>query len=353
MKNENKSLTGLRGLLALSIVLYHIYGSSVLEGYIPEQTNSIFLLNYAGPISVNLFFVISGYLITGSLVSKGSIWEFAKNRFLRIYPVFLTIHLMIFAVGPFVGYKWMTGISVRDYIIHFFSNALMLPGIFPLPIAQIVAWSLSYELAFYLIAASVWATARSCSLPRIAKYAVYALLVTLCVVLVYYRKDMLFFAVGVIFYISRNSLSRSWDRSPGFYFSGIIYLSGMFWSYYALDTPIIIALPLAFLLFIGIVQESGLLAQLLRSQVMHYLGRISFSLYMWHTMVMFGLKILAPKLSAMIGAPTFWVYAVLSLSLSLIVSDLSYRIIERWFTDRIRKTKKAVSPDKRTALNEA
>lgn len=99
MKNENKSLTGLRGLLALSIVLYHIYGSSVLEGYIPEQTNFISLLNYTGPIAVNLFFVISGYLITGSLVSKGSIREFAKNRFLRIYPVFLTIHLMIFAAG--------------------------------------------------------------------------------------------------------------------------------------------------------------------------------------------------------------------------------------------------------------
>lgn len=68
--------------------------------------------------------------------------------------MFITIHIIIFAVGPFIGYKWMDGIGFVDYVTNFVTNALLLPGIFPLPIAQIVAWSLSYELFF--ISLRVW-----------------------------------------------------------------------------------------------------------------------------------------------------------------------------------------------------
>lgn len=353
MKNENKALTGLRGFLALSVVIFHIYGSSVEEGYIPEADNFIYLLNYAGPIAVNLFFVISGFLITGSLIAKGSIRQFMKNRFLRIYPVFITIHTFIFAVGPFIGYKWMAGISPQDYVIHFVSNALMLPGIFNLPIAQIVAWSLSYELAFYVIAAVIWIVVRSPKLPQILKYVMYALILALCGVLVYYRRDMLFFAVGVALYFWRNCFPRTAEKQrPIYYLNGVIFLVAMFLAYYAMDTPIIAGLPLAFLLLIGILTEYGLLSRILRTRVMHYLGRISFSLYMWHTMVMFPLKIIVPRVSSIIGtsAYSFVIYALLSLVLSLIVSDLSYRIIERWFTDRIRKTKKAAPLSEKTAM---
>ncbi|WP_430080830.1 acyltransferase family protein [Paenibacillus ferrarius] len=66
----NETLVGLRGLLAISVVFYHIYGSAVLEKYIVEvpKGNLLYLLNNLGPISVNLFFAISGYLITKSLI---------------------------------------------------------------------------------------------------------------------------------------------------------------------------------------------------------------------------------------------------------------------------------------------
>lgn len=300
----------------------------------------MYLLNYAGPIAVNLFFVISGFLIAGSLIHNGSIREFAKNRFLRIYPVFLTIHLLIFAVGPFIGYKWMKGISNWDYVSHFLSNAFMLPGIFPLPIAQIVAWSLSYELVFYIIAALIWVVQQGRRLPQLAKYTAYVAIAILCGILIYYRTDMLFFAVGVALYVCKNRLPEHGKQSAAFYFNGFIYFGGMLWAYSSLETPIIAVLPISFAFFIDILSENGLLSLLLRTRVMHYLGRISFSLYMWHTMVMFGLKIIAPKISAILGYQPFWIYALLSLSLSIVVSDFSYWIIERWCTDRLRRNKK-------------
>ncbi|KTT54880.1 hypothetical protein, partial [Staphylococcus epidermidis] len=70
-----------------------------------------------------------------------------------------------------------------------------------------------------------------------------------------------------------------------------------------------------------------------------------------HTMVMFALKIIVPKIGSIIGTSSlaFPIYALLSLVMSLIVSDLSYRIIEVKLTKRIKR-RKAVTPVGETAV---
>jgi len=340
VKNVNYTLMGLRGLLALLVVIFHINGSAVIEGYIDEAPKESlrYMLNYAGPISVNLFFVISGYLITQSLLNKPSVRDFAINRFLRIYPVFFSIHLIIFIVGPVIGYKWMDGIGLSGYVIHFISNALLLPGMFDLPIAQIVAWSLSYELFFYVIAAAIWCIYRSTRATTLKKYILYSFMVTICLVTVYYRNDMLYFVVGVVLFFSQDRIKRSWKPSRLFYLDGVIVLAAIYLSYHFMKVPIIVALVLSFLLFVPIIMEYGLLSQFLRTKFMRYLGAISFSLYMWHTMVMFPLKIIVPKISNFIGSSSFAfaIYALLSLVLSIFVAHLSYRCIEGRFTKYLK-----------------
>ncbi|MEK4975976.1 acyltransferase family protein [Bacillus sp. FSL K6-6540] len=340
MKGTNQSLTGLRGLLALSVVIYHIFGSAILEGYLPDvaKESPLYWINYAGPISVNLFFVISGLLITQSLLNKRTLGQFALNRIWRIYPVFITIHIIIFAVGPFIGYKWMDGIGFVDYITNFITNALLLPGIFPLPIAQIVAWSLSYELFFYIIAGLAWFGYRNERLSMVSKWVLYAFVIGLSIVIVVYHSDFLFFAVGVLLFICQNKLRNRWKPNKIFYFNGLICFILMYVAYHKFTVPIAVALLLSFLLFIPIIKEYGLLSRVLRTGFMNYLGRISYSLYMWHTMVMFPLKIFVPKLSSMIGSSSlsFAIYAVLSLFLSIVVSHLSYQFIEQWLTGQLK-----------------
>ncbi len=53
-KKTNGTIEGLRGFLAVSVLIFHIYGSAVLEKYIVEvpKENLFYLINYAGPISV-------------------------------------------------------------------------------------------------------------------------------------------------------------------------------------------------------------------------------------------------------------------------------------------------------------
>lgn len=338
MKRINYTLLGLRGLLALSVVFFHIYGSAVIEGYISgfSKEHLLNLINYAGPISVDLFFVISGYLITQSLSNKRTLREFIINRIIRIYPVFIVIHLFIFTVGPFIEYKWMAGIGWREYMMHFISNALLLPGMFQLPIAQIVAWSLSYELFFYIIAGLVWFIYHGQRMQKFGKYFFYFLLIALCSVVVYYRKDMLFFAVGVAVYFSQDRIN--WKTNKLFYLNGIIILAAIYYSFQLWNNPIAPALILSFLFFITIITEYGLLSAILRTRLMRYLGKISFSLYMWHTMVMFPLKIVVPKISGLIGfsSLSFAIYAMLSLVLSLAISHLSYHYLEVRFAEHLK-----------------
>lgn len=340
MKQHNETLTGLRGFLALSVVLYHIYESAVLENYITAlpKNNILYLIHHAGSTSVNLFFVISGYLITRSLISTRTVKAFFINRLLRIYPVFIVIHLMIFAVGPFLKYKWMDGIGAGEYMLHFFSNLLLLPGMFPLPIAQIVAWSLSYEFAFYILAGLVFIVWSKESYHRFVKYFCFFLLAAVCLTVVYWHPNFLFFLVGIAVFMSENKIKASWKPSKLFSLGGFILLIFIFLSYQLKQFYLIIPLLLSYLFFLTVAMEHGFFSRFLRTRTMRYLGQISFSLYMWHTVIMFPLKRIVPRIGAGVPEYEFAIYAVLSLALSIAVSHVSYWYIEIKLTDFIKKS---------------
>src|SRR3954466_11966508 len=71
-----KELDALRGLAALTIVLFHVYPHQVFMGW----------------SAVDLFFVLSGYLITSIIINnlsnKGFLTSFYSRRILRIWPVY-------------------------------------------------------------------------------------------------------------------------------------------------------------------------------------------------------------------------------------------------------------------------
>ena len=53
-----------------------------------------------GGHGVELFFMISGFLIPASLVRHASVGKFFYDRALRILPVFVVLHLVLFVAGP-------------------------------------------------------------------------------------------------------------------------------------------------------------------------------------------------------------------------------------------------------------
>ncbi len=89
-----------------------------LEVITHKQTNS-------GSLSVQAFFIISGYLITASWTRSKGVWDYLKKRILRIYPAFIVACLFcIFIVGPVLSInasQYFHSIKWGHFLIDLFS----------------------------------------------------------------------------------------------------------------------------------------------------------------------------------------------------------------------------------------
>jgi peptidoglycan/LPS O-acetylase OafA/YrhL len=139
-------LDGLRGLAVLGVIFYHCH--SRLEGTWVADAS---LWGWAG---VNLFFVLSGFLITSILLDAREKPRYYHNfygrRALRIWPVYVLVLVVCYANAP-----WFIGPSVLDAVkaapwlayIFFVQNLFHLS----LPPAIGPTWSLAIEQQYYLL----------------------------------------------------------------------------------------------------------------------------------------------------------------------------------------------------------
>jgi peptidoglycan/LPS O-acetylase OafA/YrhL len=140
------ALDGLRGLAALLVVLRHVYH---LGGYdrigLPEFL-ACFLAN--GWVGVDLFFVLSGYLITRSLFARGGVvWRtYLIKRLLRIVPAYYVV-LLLAAAGMFPFYT----VPAPDRAVSVGYHLLFLQDYLPANLV-VAFWSLGVEEKFYLLA---------------------------------------------------------------------------------------------------------------------------------------------------------------------------------------------------------
>jgi peptidoglycan/LPS O-acetylase OafA/YrhL len=119
---------------------------------------------YSGDIAVNIFFLISGFLVTGSYIRQRSFYKFAKARILRVYPAFVlnvvllaTVYGLMFTSLPSAEYLHHGG--VWNYIatnLKMSSNMVWtLPGVFEdgAKTAAIngAQWTLPAEVRMYVL----------------------------------------------------------------------------------------------------------------------------------------------------------------------------------------------------------
>ncbi len=343
---HNPSIHGLRGLAAAMVVALHLHGAVLSGGFSVrvEPDGLAGRVLSAGHRGVELFFLISGYLIVASLVRHRSVPRFLYHRAVRIYPAFLVPHLLIFAVGPWVGYRAVAGLDGGAWLGRFVSNLLLLPGFFALPIANIVAWTLSLELAFYLLAA--WAavlvpaprgSARGNSRTGQVVRAVMGLGWLLAAgTALYWHPRMWFFVAGAAAY----EMDRRWRRdaketanADAHGGTGILALVGLC---VVFDRSLAAALACGLVGFLTVVRQRGLLARFLRTRPLQYLGDISYSLYLWHAVVLFPLKRLFGRPGGVVTNELLNVglFLVAATAGSIVVAHLSYHGVEQRFTNR-------------------
>jgi peptidoglycan/LPS O-acetylase OafA/YrhL len=153
-KKTIPAMAGLRGAAVFLVFLTH-YASLTLPWLQPHGltyavSQSLAAVGHSG---VDLFFVLSGYLIYGTLLrSRQSIATFFKRRVRRIYPAFGCVLAFYLVLSILLPQEHKLPPNPADWPLYVLENALLLPGIFNIRPIIIVAWSLSYEAFFYVLA---------------------------------------------------------------------------------------------------------------------------------------------------------------------------------------------------------
>ena len=145
--NYRPEIDGLRAIAVIPVLLYHAGFSWFSGGY----------------VGVDVFFVISGYLITTILIGEiqagnFSIWRFYERRARRILPALCFVML---ACIPF-AWKWMLPDQFKDFgqsmlaVVFFASNILFWreSGYFEASAEEkplLHTWSLAVEEQYYLL----------------------------------------------------------------------------------------------------------------------------------------------------------------------------------------------------------
>jgi peptidoglycan/LPS O-acetylase OafA/YrhL len=355
----NANVHGCRGLFASLIFVHHVshstYGAAPLYGAAWDYGPVNYLLESL-QFGVELFFCISGYVISMSLVNAAGPAAFLRDRALRIMPVFLVIHFLLFAAGPVVADKGFQHFTAARYAWVFLVNMALLPGLFDFPMVQPAAWSLSYEMAFYVIAALTYFSLR---LRPDRRSAIIALSVLCGLVMFDLYPRAIFFSVGVFAYLVDERLEafearapRLWTPFPYMVAFLLCWYTIERWSGRPMDTLTLhemagdARLPMVFLsyglvclFFLSVLHDRGWFGAALKSRPLQYLGTISYSFYLWHPVVMYVTKRalvhdVLPYTGPAWGKTLFF---IVSLPLALGVSHLSYRLIEQRLTRAIRR----------------
>ncbi|WP_319782280.1 acyltransferase family protein [Oceanisphaera sp. IT1-181] len=150
LRRYRPDIDGLRAVAVLAVIVFH-FNSSWLPG---------------GFVGVDIFFVISGYLITGNILNdnaseKGFSWkEFYRKRALRILPVLFFVVFVTFFVGNFIllpqdsldlTYSSLAAVfsSANIYFTYFLDVSYFADDSSHKPLLHL--WSLGVEEQFYFI----------------------------------------------------------------------------------------------------------------------------------------------------------------------------------------------------------
>lgn len=154
-RQQIKELDGLRGIAIIMVFLYHILPRSAFI-YDNASMKILYKDLNIGWAGVDLFFVLSGFLITSSLLELKSKERFFVNfygrRTLRIFPLYYLSLVLIFVVFSFTDAKAIEALGSYKIFYYLFAQN----WIFALSLTQVPEyigqfWSLAIEEQFYIL----------------------------------------------------------------------------------------------------------------------------------------------------------------------------------------------------------
>ena len=342
---EIRSLTGLRGIAALWVVVHHAL-------FIPSPEGLLWTLIHNGYLAVDLFFVLSGYVMAltyAGWFEKGiclvDVFKFLRKRFARTYP--------LYAAATFI-----TGLIMYYFEIHPWASprqicgaAAMLPNMLlvqmwntPFCSVDTPGWSISVEWGAYLLFPllcqfTIFGTKRC-----VGAAAALSLLSLLIISMIPKNalgqpggpwgpldiaqgltlapaiRCMAGFTLGLVAH--RLSRSKSGVAVGGNGLASLLLTCALLIVLCVSGTDLV-AVCLFPLLILSLSQDRGMVSRMLGSRTVYFLGEISYSIYLVHYPIL--------RLIQQVPFPSdgmLWP-TVVTLSFTIAVSVFTYYLVER------------------------
>ncbi len=212
----------LRGLAALLVFFRHFSANNSLAG------NPTWMwIEGFGNFGVDLFFVLSGFVIASSISQKThrDVGRFIKGRIRRLVPIYWllsSVAIVAIPVAIVIGVSFeISTPTVTESVLSFLFLSQAINGNWPI-LSQ--GWTLEFEMGFYLMAA----IALAFSAPNMLRFKLPILLFLLALTGLIYDLMFFEFAYGIaIFIIYRKFLltnSRQWQSGLSLTVAGLISL---------------------------------------------------------------------------------------------------------------------------------
>ncbi len=159
-EGRNNNLNLLRLFASFMVMYMHSLALCIAQ----QERDIMFTLSFnkalSGQVAVDIFFIISGFLIYRSYDRSRNIGKYLRARFLRIWPLLgLFILATAFIIGPLLSTlspQEYYASDLREYLANmaFASSYTRLPGVFTTHINWSVngsIWTLRYEVICYLL----------------------------------------------------------------------------------------------------------------------------------------------------------------------------------------------------------
>ncbi len=340
------SLNGLRAISIIMVLLYHFSQHNFLPNNALFRYAGMMISN--GPLGVNIFFIISGYLITTLLIKEKekngsiSLKGFYIRRTLRIFPayyflMFVYYLLFLFKYFNITSLEW---IGMLTYLKQFFPSAIH---------ETAHLWSLSVEEIFYLIFPFLFiflgknikkVLAVLIVLGALSRFLFYAYPLPLMTNTIFVTSDALL--TGCFFALNHDKIIElifkykcvKYLVPVALCFSVLIYNYFYHLCTYDHSKLLITVTAIAYSLFGSIgfftnlfvaiiimisISQRNLWFKLLNTRLFNYIGTLSYSIYLWQQLF---------------TADREWLHRLPFLVVILIIlicANLSYYLIEKPF----------------------
>ena len=344
-------LEGMRGMAALIVFLVHfraLFGDRIEpESFLYRATRVAGAFGHTG---VDIFFVISGFLIYGIVMrDRFRYGNYLLRRLQRLYPTFLCVLGLYLALSAVFPVYSKLPPSIPGSVVYILANLAMLPGIFNITPIISPAWSLSYEMVFYVtlpICVFGLRIRRWLSWHRIAFFLFLAILYTsLCAVGIGAHVRFIMFAAGIILwevrphFISTRRLNK-WSEDVAIVAFGAnlatigVYSNNGPMTLVLTRVPYFYSLSLfitVFFLALHAMFFDGLLKRVFSWDYLRWVGNMSYSYYLIHGLALHGIGMLVILLFPALPRTPFYfiVLFVVSLMASLVSAAMIFLWVEK------------------------